>query len=79
MVAHITGHEARELIISAGNAHIYKNHIEATKEQLKRKPKPFPILKIVGEVKSIDDFKEENFVLEGYDPHPAIKTDLVIL
>lgn len=79
MVAHITGLEARELIISAGSAHLYKNHIEPAKEQLKRKPYPFPTLKIVGDVKSIDDFKEENFVLEGYQSHPRIKTDLVIV
>jgi len=79
MVAHLTDLEPRELIISAGSAHLYKNHIEATKEQLKRKPKPFPKLKIVGDVKNIDDFKEENFVLEGYDPHPHIKAPLVIL
>lgn len=79
MIAHITGLEARELIISAGNAHLYKNHIDAAKEQLTRQPKPFPTLKIIGDVKNIDDFKEENIVLEGYDPHPSIKTDLVIL
>jgi len=79
MVAHLTGLEARELIISAGNAHLYKNHIEPAKEQLQRKPYPFPTLKIVGDVKSIDDFKEENFVLEGYQAHPRIKTDLVIV
>jgi thymidylate synthase len=79
MVAHITGLEARELIISTGSAHIYKNHIEPAKEQLHRKPFPLPKLKIVGEVTSIDDFKEENFVLEGYQSHPRIKTDLVIV
>jgi thymidylate synthase len=79
MVAHLTGLEARELIISAGNAHLYTNHIEPATEQLHRKPYPFPKLKIVGDVASIDDFKEENFVLEGYESHPRIKTDLVIL
>lgn len=79
MVAHVTGLEARELIISAGSAHLYKNHLEPAKEQLQRKPYPFPTLKIVGDVKSIDDFKEENFVLEGYEAHPRIKTDLVIV
>ncbi len=79
MVAHITGLEARELIISAGNAHLYKNHLEPAKEQLKRKPFALPHLKIVGNVKNIDDFKEENFALEKYEFHPHIKTDLVIL
>lgn len=79
MVAHLTGLEARELIISIGNAHLYKNHLEVAKEQLIRKPNPFPKLKIVGDVKTIDDFKEENFILENYEAHPRIKADLVIL
>ncbi len=79
MVAHITGLEARELIISIGNGHLYTNHLEPAKEQLVRKPYPFPKLKIVGDVKNIDDFTEENFVLEGYESHPHIKADLVIL
>lgn len=79
MVAHLTNLEPRELIISAGSAHLYKNHKEPAIEQLKRKPYKFPKLSIVGEVKSIDDFKEENFLLEGYESHPRITTDLVIL
>lgn len=79
MVAHVTGLEPRELIISAGSAHLYKNHIEPAKEQLRRKPYKFPTLKIVGDVTSIDNFKEENFILEGYESHPRIKTDLVIV
>lgn len=72
MVAHITGLEARELIISAGSAHLYKNHIDVAKEQLKRRPMPFAKLKIVGDVTSIDDFKEENFILEDYQSHPKL-------
>ncbi|HWZ65653.1 MAG TPA: thymidylate synthase [Patescibacteria group bacterium] len=79
MVAHIIGAEPRELVISAGNAHLYNNHLDAAKEQIQRKPLPLPKLKIVGDVKNIDDFKEENFLLEGYQSHPHIKTDLVIL
>jgi thymidylate synthase len=79
MVAHLVGAEPRELIISAGNAHLYVNHVESAKEQLKRKPYPLPKLKIVGNVKNIDDFKEENFVLENYQCHDKIKTDLVIV
>ena len=79
MVAHLIDAEPRELIIAAGNAHLYTNHLESAQEQLQRKPFPFPKLKIVGDVKSIDDFREENFVLENYVAHPRIKTDLVIL
>lgn len=79
MVAHVTGLEARELIISTGSAHLYKNHIDAAKEQIARTPYAFPRLKIVGDVASIDDFTEENFVLEGYESHSHIKADLVIV
>jgi thymidylate synthase len=79
MVAHLIGAEPRELIVAAGNAHLYRNHIEPAKEQLKRKPYPFPKLKIVGNPKTIDDFSIENFLLENYVSHPSIKTDLVLL
>lgn len=79
MVAYLIGAEPRELIISIGNAHLYKNHVEVAKEQIGRKPFAFPKLEITGDVRSIDDFKEENFKLVGYEAHPHIKTDLVIL
>jgi thymidylate synthase len=79
MVAHLTGLEARELVISIGNAHLYHNHLDQAKEQVVRKPYHFPTLKIVGNPKTIDDFTAENFVLEGYEAHPHIKAPLVIL
>ena len=79
MVAELTGLEARELVISIGNAHLYNNQLEPAKEQLKRKPTTFPKLKIIGNPKDIDSFSEENFVLEGYNPQEHIKAPLVIL
>lgn len=79
MVAHLTGLEPRELVISIGDAHLYNNTLDQAVEQIKRKPYPFPKLKIVGDVESIDDFTEENFVLEDYQYHPHIKAPLVIL
>jgi thymidylate synthase len=79
MIAYLTNLEPRELIISIGNAHLYRNHLDQAKEQILRKPFPFPKLKIVGKIDTIDDFKEENFVLENYKSHPRIKGDLVIL
>ncbi len=79
MIAHITGLEARELVISIGNAHLYKNQIEPAKEQLKRTPASFPTLTINQTVENIDDFTDAHFTLEGYDPHPHIKADLVVL
>ncbi|HUD05542.1 MAG TPA: thymidylate synthase [Candidatus Saccharimonadales bacterium] len=79
MVAYLTGLEARELIISIGSAHLYKNTIDQAIEQIHRKPYPFPQLKITGSIKTIDDFREENFTLENYVSHPRIQGDLVIL
>ena len=65
--------------MSIGNAHLYNNHLEQGKEQIQRTPYAFPKLKIVGDVKSIDDFTPENFVIEDYEAHPHIKAPLVIL
>jgi thymidylate synthase len=79
MVAHLTNLEARELIVSIGNAHLYKNHLDQAKEQVRRKPFPFPELQITGNQKSIDDFKESDFELSNYEAHPHIKADLVVL
>ena len=79
MVAKITGLEARELVISICNAHLYENQIEPAKEQLKRKPIKFPKLEIVGSPKDIDSFNMDNFKLTDYEYHPHIKADLVIL
>ncbi len=79
MVAHLTGLEPRELIISAGSAHLYKNHLDVAREQIARTPYPFPHLTITGDVATIDDFREEHFTLENYQSHPRIKTDLVIV
>jgi thymidylate synthase len=79
MVAHVTGLEARELVVSIGNAHLYTNHLEQAKEQIGRKPIKFPKLKIVGDVKTIDDFTIDNFELTDYEAHPHIKAPLVIL
>lgn len=79
MVAKLTGLEARELIVSIGNAHLYKNQIEPAKEQIVRTPTRFPQLKISGNQKTIDDFKIEDFELVGYEAQPHIKAPLVVL
>ena len=72
MVAHVTGTDAHELVIQLGDAHVYRDHVDALRVQLEREPRTFPKLKIKREVKSIDDFASEDFVVEGYDPHPSI-------
>jgi thymidylate synthase len=76
MVAQVTGLRAGEFIHTFGDVHSYSNHFEQVKEQLSREPKPFPVVKINPEVKNIDDFKFEDFTLENYDPHPAIKAEI---
>ena len=61
-----------------GDIHIYQNHIEQVKEQLKRKPKPFPKVSIKGKIKRIEDFKPDMVVLENYNPYPSIKAELTV-
>lgn len=73
MVAQVTGLKAGEFIHTLGDAHIYHNHFEQVQLQLSRQPRDLPKMIINPEVKSIFDFKFEDFQLEGYDPHPHIK------
>lgn len=79
ILAQVTGYKAGEFIHTFGDIHIYENHIEQVKEQLKRTPRPFPIMKISSKIKNIDDFKFEDFELVGYDPHPAIKGEITVV
>lgn len=79
MVAQLTGLEARELVVSIGNAHLYHNHLEQAKEQIQRQPTQFPKLIIQDGIESIDDFKAEHFELQDYNPQAHIKAPLVIL
>jgi thymidylate synthase len=76
ILARATGNQPGEFIHTFGDAHIYWNHIEQVKEQLSREPKPLPKLILDPIVKGIDDVRPEHVILEGYDPHPAIKAEL---
>ncbi|CAO3645219.1 unnamed protein product [Cunninghamella echinulata] len=69
MIAHVTDLEPGEFIHTLGDTHVYVDHIDALKEQLKREPKPFPTLTFARKVDSIDDFKYEDFILNDYKPH----------
>ena len=73
MIAQVCDLKLGDFVHTLGDAHIYKNHIEQIKLQLTREPRPLPTMKINPDVKSIFDFKYEDFELCGYDPHPHIK------
>ncbi len=73
MVAQVTGLEAGDFVHTLGDAHIYTNHFEQVREQLGREPRALPVMRINPDVKSIFDFKYEDFTLENYNPHPHIK------
>lgn len=73
MMAQITGLKPGEFVHTFGDVHIYLNHFEQCKLQLTREPFPLPQMKINPEVKSIFDFKYEDFELDGYQAHPHIK------
>lgn len=73
MVARECGLGLGEFIHCIGDAHIYKNHIEQVREQMKRDPRPLPTMLLNPDVHNVDDFKYEDFKLVGYDPWPAIK------
>ena len=74
----ITGYKPGEFVHTFGDAHIYANHIEQVKEQLKRKPKPLPKVTIEKSVKTLGDFRPEHVQLEGYDPYPLLKGELTV-
>ena len=76
MMAQVCGLEAGEFVHTLGDTHLYLNHFEQVEEQLSRTPRALPKMRINPEVKSIFDFKYEDFTLEGYDPHPVIKAPM---
>ena len=73
MVAQVTGLKAGDFVHTLGDAHIYTNHFEQVKEQLSREPRALPTMTLNPDVKSIFDFKYEDFTLSDYNPHPHIK------
>lgn len=78
MIAHICKLDVGEFHHTIGDVHIYENHGDAVREQLTRKSRAFPKLKIVGDYDSIDDFGMHSFEIEGYDPDPFIKADMAV-
>ena len=78
MMAQVCDMVPGDFIHTTGDTHLYLNHIEQAKLQLTREPRPLPTMKINPDVKSIFDFKFEDFELEGYDPHPHIKAEVSV-
>lgn len=78
MIAQVTGMKPKEFIHTMSDVHIYNNHFEQVKEQLKREPKSLPKLKINPEIKDIFDFKYEDFTLIDYNADPNIKAEVAI-
>lgn len=78
MVAQVTGLKAGDFIHTLGDAHLYNDHLEQARLQLSREPRRLPTMKINPDVKSIFDFKYEDFTLEDYDPHPHIKATVSV-
>jgi thymidylate synthase len=78
MIAQVCGLKPGDFVHTLGDAHLYSNHLEQTRLQLSREPRTLPTMRINPAVKDIFSFKYEDFTLEGYDPHPAIKAPVAI-
>ena len=78
MIAQVTNTDPHELIIQLGDAHVYRDHVEALQVQLKREPRPFPTIKWKRDVKDIEEFQYEDFLVDGYNPHPSIAMKMIV-
>jgi thymidylate synthase len=78
MVAQVAGLKPGEFVHTLGDAHLYLNHLEQADEQLARAPKPLPRMRLNPAVKDLFAFRYEDFTLEGYDPHPAIRAPIAV-
>jgi thymidylate synthase len=78
MVAQVTGLKPGEFIHTLGDAHLYLNHLEQADEQLARAPRALPVLELNPAVKDLFAFRYDDFTLEGYDPHPAIRAPIAV-
>jgi thymidylate synthase len=78
MMAQVTGYKPGEFVHTLGDAHLYRNHIEQARLQLSRQPRALPRMKLNPDVKDLFGFSYEDFVLEGYDPHPHIKAKVAV-
>ena len=78
LVAQVCGLRARDFVHTFGDLHLYANHIEQAQLQLTRDPRPLPTLRVNPDIQDIRGFRYEDFALENYDPHPAIKAPIAV-
>jgi thymidylate synthase len=78
MVAQVCGLEPGDFVHTFGDTHLYLNHLEQAREQLSREPRKLPVMKLDPAVKDLFAFKYEDFTLEGYEPHAAIKAPIAV-
>ena len=78
MVAQVCGLRAREFVHTFGDLHLYSNHVEQAREQLRREPRPLPRMVLNPARRELEEFAGDDFTLEGYDPHPAIKAPVAV-
>jgi len=78
MVAQVCGLKPGEFVHALGDTHLYSNHLEQAREQLTRSPRKLPAMKLNPSIRNIFDFRYEDFTLEAYDPHPAIKAPVAV-
>jgi thymidylate synthase len=78
MIAQVCDLKLGDFVHTLGDAHLYLNHLEQAKLQLSREPRALPKMKLNPAVRSVFDFKYEDFTLEGYDPHPGIKAPVAV-
>ncbi len=78
MMAQVTGLAPGDFVHTFGDAHLYRNHLDQVRLQLAREPRPLPTMRLNPDVRSLPDFRYEDFQLDGYDPHPHIPAPIAV-